>query len=92
MKDPRLPHYGQLPISTIGDIELFHPTICTCVHNHLPAMSTKSRSPESEESEEEREPEVWDEDGYGKLIAVFILDDIPVEVSLHTLSICPTNC
>jgi hypothetical protein len=55
-------------------------------------MSTKSRSPESEESEEEREPEVWDEDGYGKLIALFILDDIPVEVSLHTLSICPTNC
>jgi hypothetical protein len=54
-------------------------------------MLTESRSPESDESEEEREPEVWDDDGYGNLIALFILDEIPVEVSLRTSSIYPTN-
>lgn len=42
--------------------------------NRLPAMSTISRSPEPEESEEEKEPDVWDDDGEGNLIALFVLD------------------
>jgi hypothetical protein len=38
-----------------------------------------SRSPKSEESEEE--VDVWDDDGAGNLMALFVLDEIPVAVS-----------
>jgi hypothetical protein len=46
-------------------------------------MSTRSHSPESEESE--KEVSVWDDDGAGNLMALFVLDDIPAAVSpTHT--------
>lgn len=35
----------------------------------------------SEESEEEMEPDVWDDDGDGNLMALFVLDEIPVAVN-----------
>lgn len=60
-------------------------------------MSTTSRSPEPEESEEEREPDVWDDDGEGDLIALFVLDEVPVAASLTStlkakLASAPIQC
>ena len=38
-----------------------------------------SQPPEAEESEQE--VDVWDDDGDGNLIALFVLDEIPVAVN-----------
>lgn len=39
-------------------------------------------SPQPHEAEEsEQEVDVWDDDGDGNLIALFVLDEIPVTVS-----------
>lgn len=45
--------------------------------DRLRMMSATSQSPE----ESDDEPSVSDADGEGNLIALFVLDDIPVEVS-----------
>jgi hypothetical protein len=53
--------------------------MCTQTHDSSLAMSMLLHSSNSENCEEQLD--VWDDDGDGNLMALFVLDEIPVAVS-----------
>ena len=48
-------------------------------------MSTTSPSSKPEESEEGMEPNPWDDDGDGNLMALFVLDEFPIKVRISSV-------